>query len=155
MSGKSIRDRYVQPDADDDELLPENEDDELDSSRYQAFGGRPKGGSRRATTIMFIYQDGITEEVMAYNYVIRMLKTDSSEVTIFTTEGVFLIDGQNLDSLLHEYRREQLSIIRAYNADKYPDPPAANEPIVLSIQFHRSDVWDAFVKERDEERPPE
>lgn len=50
---------------------------------------------KRYDGVTIFYEDGFCKEIINYNYLLRAFCTDSTKLTIFSTEGVYLIEGQH------------------------------------------------------------
>lgn len=152
MSDNSIRNRYIQAVEDDDSIDAQEENEE--TAPYIAFvlGGK---GNRSENAIAIHYQDGIFKEILFYNYIMRVFGTTDSHVEIFSTEGVYSIEGQNLTQLIELIQDKKLRAMHGYNAELYPDRPPANAPLILSIGYSNNEDYREFQRRRDEVRPPE
>lgn len=152
MSG-SIRDRYVRPLGNDGSEDSSPHETESHLEPYEAFD-RGQAGPRRESGVKLYYEDGVTQEVLFYGYILRAISTDESHITITSTEGVYLIEGQNLSEILDQLQDQKLRFLRAYNGHIHAQP-AANAPIIYRIEYLTNADWAALVRARNEVRPTE
>lgn len=145
MSG-SIRERYLGGLGSE-----EDNDQEDESGHYLAF--KRSTGPRREEAILVQYEDGQVREVLFYNYLIRAFSTDSRHVTLTSTEGVYLITGDNLTGFLEGIQDRKIRRITGFNAAIHT-PQAANAPVIHSIEYLTNEDYYALLSKRDEVRPP-
>lgn len=75
---------------------------------------------------------GETVGVMNYSYLTEMFASSDKFISMIFTNCVITLEGANLGPILDELENERLLWVRQYDAKKF-SPPAAGEPVVLSI----------------------
>ena len=153
MSKKSIRDRHLSAISDTSTQPSRQTAPDNDLRPYEAFGGLPATEDRDDYGIMLHYGDG-AREVVFHGYIMRAVGTDDTHVNLITTEGVYIIEGRHIGSLLDAIQTRKAHSIQAFNPDKHAQP-ADDAPFISSIEFYFHEDWWAFLRARDEVRPPE
>lgn len=152
MSG-SIRDQYVRPGDDGDSSAQPGHETESQLPPYEAYD-RGQAGPRRENAVKIYYEDGVTQEVLFYGYILRAISTDDSHIAITSTEGVYRIEGQNLLEILDQLQDQKLRFLRAYHPYLYAEP-AANAPVIYGIEYLTNDEWREKEWARSQVRPTE
>ena len=151
MSGNSIRDRYRRPDDDGSSHDQTTVETDSDLPPYAAWD-RGQAGPRSENAVKLYYEDGVTEEVLFYGYILRAIKTGETHIAITSTEGVYLIEGQHLSEVLDQLQDQKLRFLRAYNEHLHA-PPALDAPVIYSIQYLTNADWRELEQARREVRP--
>ena len=149
----SIRDRYIQVVNEDNLADIQQQQEEAENSSYTAMVLEP-GSKRLEYAFTLHYPDGEFYEVVMYNYIMRILGTDT-HIRMFSTEGVYFFEGRNLLELEKLLKQRKISDLVAYNADRYPEPPPADAPIILEMEYMSNEEFREHLQKRNEVRPAE
>ena len=152
MTGKSIRDQYVQPAGDDKPEAQAVVETENHLPPYEAFD-RGQASPRPESAIKIFYEDGIYTEILFYNYILRAIAIEENIIIIYSTEGVYQIEGLNILDILDQLHDQKLRFLRAYNKQLHAQP-AANAPVIYRIEYFTVADWRERERARAEVRPP-
>jgi hypothetical protein len=161
MSANSFREQFKQREepeiqVQDDEAREEDEDVSPDPRIYQAFAKGTQGGRRGDIGILLYYADGITVEILYYTYLMRVLCTGETIVTLMCTDAVYTLTGQHLMELLPLLREHKIRFLQAFMPEKHAALPAnSDQPVIEAIIMqHIDEWWDEYLR-RSAIRPTE
>lgn len=158
MTGSgSIRDRFRQQPIEEPEDLSTLEDVE-ESEPPETYVAYAMGtqGRRGELGLLLYYEDGLTVEVLYYSYIIRVLATSPQSIVLMCTDGVYILNGQNLMPLMRLLREHRVRFLQAFNPQKHP-ALAANDDATLihGITMMTNTEWWERYRQREEVRPTE
>ena len=89
--------------------------------------------------VAIFYEDGIAE-VLNYGYLMRTILPDDGKIVIYSTEGVYVVDGRYLSPLLTHLKNQEIDTIRAFNPQCHIEPPE-HETKIFQIEYFTLQEW--------------
>lgn len=99
------------------------------------------GHPRRYDAFVYYYKDWGSAQVVFYNYVMRVYLHDPTHLLIETTEGVYLLQGENLDKLLPLLKERELDFLHCFSEERHIKPDHPDTILLTEIAYLTRQEW--------------
>ncbi len=107
---------------------------------YQAFTVSER--ERGELGLLIYYEDGESEEVIYYAYLMRAIVTDPISLCLMCTDCVYTVWGKNLKPLMPLLSEHKIRSLQAFTDQKHLPFTAENDEMVIeSISLQSNEDW--------------